>query len=192
MRGNLLDARKCAVNCSRPIRLPAAPAQPSLLSGILQAAMNWIWGSPDRYSAHRSRGGEISDGIVKLTDFKIDLSSLLHIQGQYYLRWRVVTPDEKAVPGTWSETVELNNIVSFSHFNPGLYEFYILRKNGGSYEPVSSAWVLVSSTEDYEKTNGAYEQAVALSRQWEGKVKPETVQSFLKAYLDELARKNVR
>jgi hypothetical protein len=192
MGGKIYDSRDCAVNCSRSIRLPAAPAQPTILGGLWQAAMDLLSGAPNRYSAHRSRGGEISEGVVKFTDGKIDLSPVLNIQGQNYLRWRAVPPDEKAEPGAWSETIESGKIVPFSEFKPGLYEFNVLRKIGSAYEPVSSAWILVSSAEDYEKTKKSYEQAIELTGQWEGKVKPKTAQSFLKAYLDELARKNLR
>ncbi len=191
MSSNVYASRNCAVNCSKPIRLPAASAQPTFLGGLWQGAMDLLWGSPDRYDAHRNRSGEVSDGIVKLMDGKIDLNSILNVQGRYYLRWRIV-PNEKAEPGAWSETIELKKIVSFSEFKPGLYEFDVLRKNESSYEPISSAWILVSSAEDYEKTKKSYVQAIELTKQWEGKVKPETAQSFLKAYLDELARKNVR
>lgn len=188
MRGGILARRDCQANCVDPIRLPPRPAQPTLVRGILQTAMEWLWGSPDRYVAARSRGAELSDGIAKLVDGKIDLSPLLTIQGKYQLRWRLLAPHQKVEPVNWSEAIELKPILSFSEFRPGLYEFEVLRRVGSGTEAISSAWILVVLPEQYGDTKDSYDQAVRLTSQWEGKVTPETVQAFLRAHLDELAR----
>ena len=187
MRGGILFRRDCPADCLKPLRLPPAPSQPTFVRGILQAAMEWLWDSPDRYVAARSRGGEISDGVTKLIDGKIHLDSLLHVEGKYHVRWRLQVPNEN-----WSEAVELNPIISFSDFKPGLYEFDLLRRVGGGIEPVSSAWVLVVSPEEYESKKNSYDQAVTLTKQWEGKVALQTVQAFLRAHLDELARSRMK
>lgn len=188
MRGAILGRRECQTDCLTPIRLPPPPAQPTLVRGILKTAMEWLWGSPDRYIAARSRGAELSDGIAKLEHGKVDLNSLLNIQGQYRCRWRLLAPNEKVAAPAWSEAVELKPIISFSEFKAGLYEFQALRKVVTGLEPVSSAWVLVVLPEQYGNTQESYDQAVRLTKQWEGKVSPETVQAFLRAHLDELAQ----
>lgn len=188
MRGEILFRRNCPADCVTPIRLPPSRSQPTLVRGILQSAMEWLWGSPDRYIAARSRGDEMSDGITKLVDGNIELKSLLHVEGKYHLRWRLLAPNQTLQPANWSETVALNPIVSFSEFKPGLYEFEVLRKVGIGLEKVSSSWVLVVLPEEYGKMKHAYAQGVTLTKQWEGKVTPETVQAFLRAHLEELSR----
>lgn len=188
MRGVIRFQLDCAANCLTPIRLPPHRAQPTLVRGILQSAMEWLWGSPDRYVAARSRGNEMSDGITKLSDGKIELTSLLHVEGKHHLRWRLLAPNQMVQPASWSETVELKPIISFSEFKPGLYEFEVLREVVTGPERVSSAWVLVVLPEEYGNMKDAYAQGVTLTKQWEGKVTAETVQAFLRAHLDELAR----
>lgn len=192
MRGGILFRRDCSVDCLKPIRLPAPPSQPTLVRGILQAAMEWLWGSPDRYVAARSRGPEISDGIAKLADGKLHLNSLLNIPGKYHLRWRLLPPNQKVELANWSEATELNPSGSSSEFKTGLYEFEVLRRVGSGLETISSAWVLVVLPEEYGTKKNSYDQAVLLTKQWEGKVTSETVQAFLRAHIDELARGSVK
>ncbi|HSE15602.1 MAG TPA: hypothetical protein VLB46_01030 [Pyrinomonadaceae bacterium] len=188
MRGGILFRRDCPTDCQRPVRLPPPPAQPTLAHGILQAAVEWLWGSPDRYVAARSRGGEISDGIVKLVDGKIDLKPLLHVEGRYHQHWRSLTRNQKVETATWSEAVELSPNVSFPDLKSGLYEFELLRRVGTELEGVSSAWVLVVLPEDYETAMESHAQAVLLTKKWKGKVSTETVLAFLRAHLDDLAQ----
>jgi hypothetical protein len=163
-----------------------------MVRGILQTAMEWLWGSPDRYVAVRSRGAEISDGITKLVDGKIDLTSLLQIQGKYHFRARLVAPNRKVEPADWSKVIELNPIISFSELKPGLHEFEVVRKAGSGLETISSAWVLVVLPEEYGNTKDSYDQAVMLTKQWEGNVTADTTQAFLRAHLDQLARSRMK
>jgi len=176
----------------KPIRLPPPPAQPTLVRGILQTAMEWLWGSPDRYVAARSRGDEMSDGITKLVDGKIDVNLLLNSQGKYHFRWQLLAPNQKVEFTNWSQAIELTPIISFSELKPGLYEFEVLGRVGSRLERISTAWILVVLPEEYGNTKDSYNQAVMLTKQWEGKVTPETVQAFLRAHLDELARSRMK
>ena len=192
MRGAILVRRECQADCLEPIRLPSPPPQPTVVRGILQATMEWLWASPDRYVAVRSRGAEISDGVTKLVDGKIDLTSLLQIQGKYHFRARLVAPNGKAEPADWSKAIELNPIISFPELTPGLHEFEVVQKVGTRLETISSAWVLVVLPEEYGNAKDSYDQAVMLTKQWEGNVTTDTVQAFLRAHLDELARSRMK
>lgn len=192
MRGGIFARLYCPESCADPLRLPPNPERPSLRGRFLQAAMEWLWGSPDRYVAARGRSGEMSEGVTKLVDGSIDLNPLLHLQGEYYLRWRLLVPNQKAELAPWSETIELNRTVTSSEFKPGLYEFNVLRRIEKKFEATSSAWVLVTSPAHYEKTKKSHEEAVSLTKAWEGKVEPETIPAFLRANLEELAHGRVR
>jgi hypothetical protein len=64
----------------------------------------------------------------------------------------------------------------------------LLRPSVGEiYEPVSTAWILICDSSDYEKSLASFRQAVALTKNWEDKVRPETARTFLQARLDHLA-----
>jgi hypothetical protein len=89
MSGKIIVTRNCAVDsCARPFTLPRLPAA-SGISGFFSSWMEWFFGSPAKYSAHRSRGGELSDGVLLLqNDGKIDFSSVLTKHGTAFLRRR--------------------------------------------------------------------------------------------------------
>jgi hypothetical protein len=192
--GKDIDRRRCDVDdCSRPINLPPAPAPRSLLQVMVQATMDLLFGSPDRYSLHRSRnlGRALSDGVVKLDRGEIDFSPALKNTGRYYLRWRAKPRDGQT--GDWSDPISLNferggtAVVAAPHLRPGVYEVNLLRNVKGIYEPFASAWVLVSTPSDYESFATSFRQAVELTEQWENTAEPTTARQFLHAHLDYLA-----
>ncbi len=190
LRGEVIISRNCAVdNCSRAFSLPRNAPTNSILNAAFDTVMEMIWGSPNRYSAHRSRSGELSDGVLKLNGATIDLKSVLNNQGEQYLRWQAVSPnkDDSCV---WSPPIKLDKTatVSAADFKPGLYTFELRRRMGESYETTSSAWILVADETSYEKTLASFQQAKDLTKKWGETVKPETVRLYLQAKLDDLAR----
>ncbi len=194
MRGSLLESasRDCAkAGCSSAITLSRQAPASSMWNVAFDTVMEAIWGSPNRYSAHRSRSGEISDGVVKLTDGKIDLSSVLRTQGEQYLRWRVISQKEDS-GAQWTTPLKLGKTAFVPGFQSGLYEINLVRSNGGNFEPVATAWILVATPADYEKTQASFQAAQELTKKWGGNVKPETVQQYLQASLDNLARNAVK
>lgn len=197
LRGEIIITRNCEVEvCSRPIKLSGVAAQRSLASVVFDAAMDLIWGAPDRYSAHRSRSDELSDGVVKLSEDRIDFGSVLRKPGRYYLRWRTV-PAKSESAGKWSDPTAVIldpqglALVTASSFKPGLFEVNLLRSMGNGYEPTAAAWVLVCAAPAYEKCNASYQEAVELTKKWGDQVKPEAARLFLQAHLDSLARQTV-
>ena len=67
LRGEITnESRRCGEqNCNQSIKLPNAGSSRSYLSEAYNSVMSLIWGSPGRYSIHRSRGEELSHRIVK-------------------------------------------------------------------------------------------------------------------------------
>ncbi len=190
LRGEVIISRNCAIdNCSRAISLPRQAKPSSAWNTAFDTVMEMIWGSPNRYSAHRSRSGELSDGVLKLSDETIDFKSVLNNQGEQYLRWQAISQnkDDSCI---WSPPIKLDKtaIVSPSDFKPGLYTFEMGRRMGDSYETTSSAWILVADEANYEKTRSLFQQAKELTEKWGETVKPETVRLYLQAKLDDLAR----
>jgi len=194
LRGEIIITRNCEVEvCNRPIKLPDLPAQRSVVGVVFDAAMDLIWGAPDRYSVHRSRSDELSDGVVKLSEDKIDFGSVLKKPGRYYLRWRSVPVGSEAA-SKWSDPTEVIlqsqglALVTVSSFKPGLYEVNLLRSMGNGYEPTAAAWVLVCASPSYEKCNSSFQEATELTKKWGDRVKPEAARLFIQAHLDSLAR----
>lgn len=194
LRGAVIIKRDCAVdNCSRAFSLPRQPPPSSMLDTAFNTVMEMIWGSPNRYSAHRSRSGELSDGVLKLNGEKVDFSSVLTNQGEQFLRWQIVAQN-KDDNKTWSQPIKLDKTatVSASDLKPGLYVFELVRRLGDNYEPTSSAWILVAGDADYEKARTSFEQSKQLTEKWSKTVKPETIRLYLQAKLDDLAHNTVK
>jgi len=201
LRGEITgESRRCdEQNCSQSIRLPNGNPPQSYVGEAYRAVMNLIWGSPGRYSIHRSRGEELPNGIVKFEKGKIDFGSILKTTGKYHLRWRAVAASDKTETGDWLETTTTEvgekqpAIAAAEKLKPGLYEVNLLRKRGANLEATPDyAWIFISAAADYEKNSRAFREAVETTEKWDGKVKSETVNIFLQAALDNLARQNAR
>lgn len=194
LRGNFLIGQNCAVDdCSRPITLPRQPRASSLWGVAYEEVMKMIWGSPNRYSKHSTRSNDISEGLAKLENGKIDLASVMGNRGKQYISWRRISPN-KSETADWSETIMMDSdlTVSSSNFRPGLYEISLMRKFAGTYESTSSVWVLVVLPADYEKRQADFQKAQRLAQNWNDKFKSETVRMFLQAYLDYLSRASTK
>jgi hypothetical protein len=191
MNGKIIISKNCAAqSCARAFTLPRQSSANVL--GFFSSWMEWFFGSPAKYSAHRIRGGEISDGVLLTHDGKIDFTPVLATRGEVYLRWRDVTKNDA---GEWSKEVKVEKSengfapLKTSDLKPGLYEVDLLRKSVGEiYEPISTAWILVRDSSDYQKSLASFRRAVELTKNWDGKLKPETTRTFLQAYLDQLAQ----
>ncbi len=194
LRGEVIIKRDCAVdNCTRAFSLPRQAPPSSMWNAAFDTVMEMIWGAPNRYSVHRSRSGELSDGVLKLSGETVDFSPFLSNQGEQYLRWQLVSQN-KDDSHTWSQPIKLDKfaIVSASDFKPKLYIFELMRRMGNNYETTSSAWILVTNKANYEKTKSSFQQAKELTEKWGSNVKPETVRLYFQAKLDDLARQVVK
>ncbi len=178
-------SRKCSIqDCSRPIVLTKQTDQRSYLRRGYDALMATIFRTSESTDANLNRGGGLAEGVIAVKDGRADLAPILTAEGEQFLRWRTVTL-EKA--GEWSQPVKLGRAPLVSGLSSGLYEFNLMRSNGGHFEPVGSAWVLAVPSSACEKTAAAFDEARRLAEQWGDQVKPRTKRLFLRASLRELS-----
>ncbi len=191
LRGEILTKRDCAVdNCSSAITLPRpAKAAGSTWNAVFDTAMELIWGAPDKYSAHRSRSGELSDGVLKVVDGKVDFTLLLNGQGEQYLRWQAASTVAGREPvGSRPVLIPKPAVISIPELVPGIYAFDLVRRMGDNFETVSSARILITDQAKYEKARTSYQQAVELTEKWGTNVRPETARLYLQTRLIDLGR----
>lgn len=199
-RGNEILSANCANGCSNSFSLNTKTrSQPTLVGEIYNSVMSLIFGSPNRYSLHRSRGddaADLVDGVARLDNGKLDLSGVLTTQRKYYLRWRTVPASDSEKFGEWSQpsVIEINqNQLAISNFEskPGLYEFNLMKPDVKKLEATPTlAWILITAPQDYEKTAASFQKALDQTQKWGDKVKDSTKTTFLLATLDNLARQN--
>ncbi len=179
-------SRNCAnEDCSRAIVLPARTVSRSFLRRGYDALMAVLFRSSESSDLNINRGGRLADGVVKIEEGKADLAAVITVEGQQYIRWRVVTVGKA---GEWGRPVELGKNAAVSGLKAGLYEVNLMRSNGGGFESLDSAWLLAVSPSAYPKTAAAFNEAVDLTDQWADNVKPVTKRLFLRASLEELWR----
>ena len=192
-RGKVIPSasRNCEGDCSRVITLPGKAPSNSMLDAVgavFGTIAATVSEAPHRKRLHQIRSGELSEAVVTLTNSKIDLSTVLKTQGEQYLRWRVVSAKE-ARETEWTKPVKLDKTTLLSGFQAGLYEISLVRSNGGNFEPVAAAWILVTTAADYQTMQASFHEVQELIKQWGDNVRPETGRLFLQATLDTLARK---
>ena len=193
MRGKVIPSasRNCEGDCSRVITLPGKAPSNSMLDAVgvaFGSIAATVSEAPHRKRLHQIRSGELSEAVVTLTNSKIDLSTVLKTQDEHYLRWRVVSAKEDR-EADWTKPIKLDKTALVSGFQPGLYEISLVRSNGGNFEPVAAAWILVATPAAYERLQASFHEVQELTKQWGDNVRPETKRLFLQATLDTLARK---
>lgn len=193
LRGELITSRNCAVdNCSAAILLPRQAKPTSTWNAVFDTAMELIWGAPDKYSAHRSRSGELSDGVLKIVDGKVDFSPLLRGEGEQYIRWQDVSTASVAALGSRPILLPKSATISAPELKPGLYAFDLVRRMGDNFETVSSARILLADQAKYDAAHASYRRAVELTEKWGANVRPETSRLYLQTTLVDLARESTR
>ncbi|HVQ36350.1 MAG TPA: hypothetical protein VMS31_02380 [Pyrinomonadaceae bacterium] len=215
LKGAIIARKTCRNRgeCNAPIRLPAPPEQPGIIASAFGAAMNLIWGEPDRYSVHRTRSGELLDAVVQLTgDDQLDMGPVFSKSdaGKYYLRFTRVAVGRqggKALARTAQSSREIRqaNPISFDwnpnhpvpvavpNIRPGLYLLTILEQQNGAYSPSDlNSWILVSGPNTYGRSAASYQKAVEVTAGWGNAVTPEASRGFLRAHLDQLAKGALR
>lgn len=198
MRGEVIASRNCAVDdCSKYFNLPRESPRGSALGAVFGAAMEFVWGSPWRYSVHRGRGIQMADGVAKLEGRVLNLPPLLATAGGgYYARWRALPPGGAA--GRWSRPSALEaraggGVLRTGALKPGLYEFALLTTDGGRFKPSGvPAFVLVAPPNRFDGALASFQEATELTRGWGDKVTSKTKQQYLRAHLDWLARQGAK
>lgn len=188
MRGVILFRKVCETeNCNQSFKIPNRSPSTNLWNYIYTSTMELIWGSPTKYTAHRNRSGNLSDGVVLLKESKADLSSVFTYNKESYLRWRRILNQEF---GGWTDPVKIEHPYLESKLVEGLYEMETMQRvTNENYEPLSSSWILVCNPSQFETSRLSFKEATELTEKWGKMVKPETVNKFLQATLDNLAKK---
>ena len=111
----------------------------------------------------------MQDGVVKLSDGKVDLSPIFKNvnKGAYLLRFQHVTKDSACGGGVrvrfnWESTK--SSPLSVSGVAPGFYRLSLLDMRTAENEPTGIySWVLISKAEEYDKVNGLYKETVEMT-----------------------------
>ena len=159
-----------------------------------------MWsGIRDRYRGRtvsaisRGDGENLQEGVVKLSDGKVDLSPIFKNmnKGAYLLRFQHVTKDSAGGGGVrvrfnWEPTK--SSPLSVSGVAPGFYRLSLLDTRTTENEPTGIySWVLISKAEEYDKVDSLYKETVEMTNKWGNEVSREAVRGFLRASLELLA-----
>jgi hypothetical protein len=197
--GHIMASRRCRTSrCDSPLALPRSAApQPSTIGVVLQTVMNLLWGEPARYSVHRVRDGELPDAVVRLKSGKVDLSPVFKQMKKesYQLEWRPLPPHDSPATARALKPLRFDwnparpKDIAAPDLRPGLYLLSLLEPNGKELTDTHiNAWVLVADPAAYDGSTNSFRQAAQLASGWGTNVSPESARSFLRAYLDHLAR----
>lgn len=183
LRGQLIPSasQDCRNRCSGVVSLASnrtdgtASQDRSYASRILDA----ITGASllPSWTNRQARGGALSDGVVRLDGEKIDIARIIKREGEQLLKWRRVEPD-----GPWNEPVRLSTTV-LSGFQVGIYEFNLVRSNGGDFELVAASWVMVTSQEKYDSDLAAFNEMKKVVAGWGDAVSAEAKRAYLQGSL---------
>jgi hypothetical protein len=186
--------------CVQPISLPTSTgSESSAWHRIVGAVKGLFTHQPDRYvpSLSRGKGWELHDSVVKLTNGQIDLSPAFKNmeKGEYRLNFQPISHDKTSESGVslppfplpWDP--EHPTPVAVEGLRPDLYKvgISVAESYTEDHEPVE-VWVLVQEPGTYEKTAAAFQEAVALTKQWNEELTRSSTRGFLRAYLEYLAK----
>ncbi|MGH8581661.1 MAG: hypothetical protein ACREWG_02505 [Gammaproteobacteria bacterium] len=183
---------KCCPNasqrdCTSPISIPDIQHPPTSLArawDAIQALFGSSEGSRFTLAHAISRGGTLSETVLKLGAGRIDLGPLLAglDAGAYELAFEpaVVADNDKRSGITMRVT--LNAVVQYdaSGLMPGLYRV----TKGGSG---SDAWVLIASADKYEALIAEFDKVSEITSAWQTDVKVADKRRVLRAWLYHLA-----
>src|SRR5713226_600236 len=98
--GNIFEKRNCgAAECTKPIRLPNSVGEErSLVSRLIGAAMALVSNEPAKYSSFVSRGADLREAVVKLSNEQLDLREVFKNMpsNRYLVRFEQISKDRPA------------------------------------------------------------------------------------------------
>lgn len=200
---NMLVVRKCAGanTCYQPIFLPRDLNDSGVigeLNSVLTGAWNLLWGEPYQSSLFRTRGVTplLDEGVAPVVNGAVDLRELMDRmpKGKYSLvaYQNQVKEGRRAEPMSFDWNPDVRPVISIGDRAPGLYEISLVNLADQHAPPpnISLRLFLCSSTE-YTVTSSSFRRVRALSDKWTDAADPETIHTFLRAYLAEVARMNI-
>ena len=138
-----------------------------------------------------ARGERLDDGIAKLDDGQVDLSSIFcdWEDGTYVVRLRPL------LHGKAQEAVDTDQEFAWKHETPeplrttkikaGLYELEIA--DGDDQQTTGpSAWVLIVPRDRFDRVAQDYREVVEATDAWPAEVKPLSIIGYRRAFLESL------
>lgn len=188
-------------NCQRVVLLPGdSDSQKSAVGIIFEAAMELLFGSPYRYSVHRTRENNhtLREAVVSLDHGKADLSySFIQMpKGSYSVTLKNLTLTKNQaissltvgpavldwIPGN---TATLTNL----RLSPGVWELSVRRTDEDPYlVSPNISWILLVDKAHFEAIHHDFDSVVAATENWAKAVTPEAKRQVLRASLDHLAQ----
>jgi hypothetical protein len=200
---NILVVRKCAGpnTCYQPIFLPRDLNDSRVteeLNSLLTGAWNLLWGEPYQSSLFRTRGVTplLDEGVAPIVNGAVDLRELMqHMpKGRYSLvaYQKQVQEGRRAEPISFDWNPDVGPAISIGDRTPGIYEISAVDSADRHTPPPSiSLLVFLCSSKEYPVTSSSFQRVRALSDKWIDGADPETIHTFLRAYLAEAARMNL-
>lgn len=199
--GAVLLSHQCASAeaCRQPVAMRGAGGgAKAVLGELMNAVMARLEGEPDRYVATLTRGRRLlGDGVLPLQDGVVNLAPVLGTAPAGTWDVALTRLDCGDRPGC-AESLPGSRIswtpgaaapLSFADGEPGLYEVMLRRPGSVRADPDARGWILVASAADHASKSEQYAAAVRVAQGWGAAVDAAGRQSFLRAWLDELARR---
>ena len=183
LRGQLIPSasQDCRNRCSGVISLASSRTHGAASQdrGYIERILAAITGSSllPSWTNRQARGGDLSDGVLRVDGEKIDIGPIIKREGEQLLKWRRIDPN-----GQWSQPVRLSNTV-LSGFEAGVYDFALVRSNGTDFETVATSRVLVSKKEKFDSDLDAFNEMKKVVAGWGDAVSAEAKRSYLQGSL---------
>jgi hypothetical protein len=196
--------------CGEPVRLPDTVEEPTRSRSRAGTSRPGLWGRVvtainrsrgQRYIRSLARGGvDLPDGVVRLENGRIDLSSVFKgvTAREILLNVEAVRNEDGSVSGMIAERLRLRwsgrgrAVVKVPNVTPGLYRITFAEPDGGGGSVLpGDVWVLVAEPARYRRAATEYRKARALTANWDSETEPQA-QSFLRGFLLTLASENLR
>jgi hypothetical protein len=161
----------------RAEKIQAALMKPRLSLSPEKGAMTYV----------RGIDGQLSDGVVPLSDNKLELAPAFQKmpEGEYWLQFVPLSVPAKPLGPfhiVWDS--RHSAAVSNPEFRPGLYDLVLLEKSGEAEG--SQAWILAAEPPVYASASADFEDAVKVSEQWPSDIPQSALRTILRAYLESL------
>ena len=150
---------------------------------------------PERYVPTLSRGrkGNLHDAVVKLDNGHVDLSPVFkNAEKDVYLLNFLPLPRGRSAASLSSIEFHWDPKhpvpVATGSLGGGLYQVNLLEPETEEHELTGiEAWVFLRGPGAPEEAAAAFQEAVALTQQWEKELQQTAVRTFLRTYLEHLA-----
>jgi hypothetical protein len=192
---------QCPDDCRHPVRLKSYPDIQRLRSWTDRIAIveRLFFGNPQRYVSALTRGGNLTDAVLRLDGDQVDVAGILTdvSRGSYSLRFRSLPGAEGAAAtresGTFTWDGQGPAIPTVRELVPDLYDVELIEWTSGQGTATGArGWVLLRDATRYRDDARAFDEAQAVTAKWVDVVSSTTRRAFLRSFLDSLASASKR